>query len=137
MKFFLEIITPERLAYKDEVDMVTAPTARGIIGVLAHHVPLFTRLLDGEVKITKGSEEFFLAIGGGFMEVTKDRVSILVTRAVHARELNEVEIKKAESRDRDALSRGVKGAELVEAQSLLRRTLLEMKVVRRKRSVIH
>ena len=137
MKFFLEIITPERLAYKDEVDMVTAPTARGIIGVLAHHVPLFTRLLDGEVKITKGGEEFFLAIGGGFMEVTKDRVSILVTRAVHARELNEAEIKKAESRARDAISRGVKGVELQEAQSLLRRTLLEMKVIRKKRHLIH
>lgn len=134
-RFQLEIITPERLAYKDEVEMVTAPTARGIVGILAHHVPLFSRLTEGEVKVTKGNEQYYLAIGGGFMEVTRDRVSILVTRAVHARELNEAEIKKAESRAQEALKRGIKGEELQEAQSLLRRSLLEMKVLRRKRGI--
>lgn len=135
-RFQLEIITPERLAYKDEVEMVTAPTARGTVGILAHHVPLFSRLTEGEVKVTKGTEEYYLAIGGGFMEVTRNRVSILVTRAVHARELNEAEIKKAQDRAHEALKRGIKGAELQEAQSLLRRSLLEMKVIRRKR-VLH
>lgn len=135
--FTLEIITPERLAYKDEVTMVTAPTGRGTIGVLAHHVPLFTRLTEGEVKVTKDREEYFLAIGGGFMEVTRGKVSILVTRAVHARELNEAEIQKARERASEAITRGVKGAELAEAQTLLRRSLLEMKVLRRKRGTIH
>lgn len=130
--FNLEIITPERLAYEDQVDMVTAPTALGIIGILAHHVPLFSRLLEGEVKITKGDTEYFLAIGGGFMEVTRERVSILVSRAVHAAELNESEIKKAEDRAKEALAHGIKGDELKEAQALLRRSLLEMKVLRRK-----
>lgn len=135
--FTLEIITPERLAYKDDVTMVTAPTGRGTIGVLAHHVPLFTRLSEGEVKVTKGNEEYFLAIGGGFMEVTRGKVSILVTRAVHARELNEAEIQKARERASEAIIRGVKGAELVEAQTLLRRSLLEMKILRRRRSPVH
>lgn len=136
-KFLLEIITPERRAYSDQVDMVTAPSAKGVVGILAHHVPLFSRLVEGEVKVTKGDEEYYLAIGGGFMEVTKDRVSILVSRAVHAQELNESEIKKAEARAQEALKRGIRGTELHEAQALLRRSLLEMKVLRRKRSTIH
>lgn len=131
--FQLEIITPERLAYSDNVDMVTAPTARGVVGVLAHHVPLFSRLVEGEVKVTKGSDEYFLAIGGGFMEVTRGHVSILVSRAVHARELNEAEIKRAQDRAQDALKSGIKGDEMRAAQSLLRRSLLEMKVLRRRR----
>lgn len=132
--FHLEIITPERLAYQDEVEMVTAPTALGIIGILAHHVPLFSRLLEGEVKVTKGDNEYFLAIGGGFLEVTRERVSILVSRAIHAAELNEAEISKAQERAQQALTQGVKGDELKEAQALLRRSLLEMKVLRRRRA---
>lgn len=131
--FHLEIITPERLAYEDEVEMVTAPTAMGVVGILPHHVPLFSRLIEGEVKVTKGQEEYFLAIGGGFVEVTRERVSILVSRAVHAHELNEMEIKKAQERAREALDSGVKGDRLREAQLLLRRSLLEMKVLRRRR----
>ncbi len=132
-RFKLEIITPERLAYSDEVDMVTAPTARGVVGILAHHVPLFSRLTEGEVKVTKGQDEYFLAIGGGFMEVTRDRVIVLVSRAVNAAELNEAEIKKAQARAQERIERGVKGEELREAQALLRRSLLEMKVLRRRR----
>ncbi len=132
-KFLLEIITPERLAYKDEVEMVTAPTAMGVIGILSHHVPLFSLLVEGEVKVAKSDTEYFLAIGGGFLEVMEGRVQILVSRAVHAHELNESEIKKAESRAKDAILQGVKGGELAEAQTLLRRSLLEMKVFHRRR----
>ena len=131
MKFFLEIITPERLAYKDEVDMVIAPSAKGVVGILAHHVPLFSRLIEGEVKVMKGDDEYYLAIGGGFMEVTRERVSILVSRAVHAKELNEAEIKKAETRALEAVKQGVTGVELQQAQSQLRRSFFEMKVFRR------
>lgn len=132
-QFPLEIITPDRLAYSDSVDMVTAPTARGIVGILAHHVPLFTRLLEGEVKVTRGKDEYFLAIGGGFMEVTGEGVSILVTRAVHAAELNEADIRKAQERAQEVVKRGVKGDELHTAQALLRRSILEMKVAQRRR----
>ena len=131
MKFFLEIITPERLAYKDEVDMVIAPSAKGVVGILAHHVPLFSRLIEGEVKVMKGDDEYYLAIGGGFMEVTRERVSILVSRAVHAKELNEAEIKKAETRALEAVKQGVTGVELQQAQSQLRRSFFEMKVFQR------
>ena len=130
--FLLEIITPDRLAYSDSVDMVTVPSSTGIIGLLADHVPLFSRLVEGEVKITKGDEEFFLAIGGGFMEVTKTKISILVSRAMHAKELNEAEILKAQTRAKEAIAHGVKGDELREAHALMRRTILDMKILKRR-----
>lgn len=133
MGFLLEIITPERKAYEETVDDVNVPTGEGHIGVLGRHEPLFTILSEGEIKIREGNKEFFMAIGGGFMEVTKSRVSILVSRAVHAHELNEAEIKKAESRARDIIANRAPGAELITAQAILRRSLLEMKVLRRHR----
>ena len=133
MSFLLEIITPERRAYEETVDDVNVPTVEGHIGVLGHHIPLFTILSEGEIKISQGSKAFFLAIGGGFMEVSANHVSILVSRAVHADELNEAEIKKAEDSARDLIANPARGVELAAAQAILRRSLLEMKVLRRHR----
>lgn len=131
--FLLEIITPERQAFSRKVDSVTVPTSRGTIGVLAHHVPLFSALVEGEVKITEDNKEYFLAIGGGFMQVTPSKVSILVSRAFHAEELNEAEIKRAQEAAKTIVERRIKGAELAQAQSVLRRSLLELKVIKRRR----
>lgn len=133
MGFLLEIITPERKAYEETVDDVNVPTVEGHIGVLGRHEPLFTILSEGEIKISQGSKVFFLAIGGGFMEVISNRVSILVSRAVHAHELNEAEIKKAEVSARDLIADQARGVELAGAQAILRRSILEMKVLRRHR----
>lgn len=130
-KFFLEIITPARQAFKEEVEAVSVPTSLGTIGVLARHEPLFSALTEGEIKITSRNREYFLAIGGGFMEIVNNRVSILVSRALHADELNEAEIKKAQEAARQAIGRRVRGEELLAAQSLLRRSFLELKVLRR------
>ena len=133
LPFHLEIITPQRKAFTEDVDAVMAPTVNGMVGVLALHEPLFSALSEGEIKITSGSKEFFLAIGSWFMEVTKTGVTILVTSAFHAHELNEAEIKKAQQTAKEALSKHVTGVELSTAQSLLRRSILELKVLHRRR----
>lgn len=133
MNFLLEIITPDRTAYTDSVRAVSVPTPEGTIGVLPKHVRLFTVLTEGEIKITTAGRDLFLAIGGGFMEVDKDRVSVLVSRAVHADELNEQAIKEAQQRARDDIAGLAKGEELALAQVVLRRSTIEMNVIRRHR----
>ncbi len=130
--FRLDIITPKRKAFSEMVDSIMVPTVNGMIGVLALHQPLFSALTEGEIKITSASKEYFLAIGSGFMEVTKTGVSILVTSAFHAHELNEAEIKKAQATAKEALAKHISGVELAAAQSLLRRSVLELKVLHRK-----
>ena len=60
--FKLEIITPQRNAFAEDVDSIVVPTVNGHIGVLANHEPLFSALVEGEIKITAGSKEYFLAI---------------------------------------------------------------------------
>lgn len=130
--FRLEIITPQRQAFAEDVTAVSVPTFNGVVGVLALHAPLFSALTEGEIKISSGSKEFFLAIGSGFMEVTKNGVSILVTSAFHAHELNEAEIKKAQASAKEAIAKHLTGGELSAAQSLLRRSILELKVLRRR-----
>lgn len=132
--FQLDIITPQRKAFSESVSQVVVPTPAGVVGVLAHHEPLFTSLSEGEVKITQGSKEIFLAIGGGFMEVRPDgTITILVARAAHAAELNEAEIKKAMESAKALVDRKVTGQELAAAMLTLRRSMIELKVARHRR----
>jgi F-type H+-transporting ATPase subunit epsilon len=130
--FHLDIITPDRKVFSEDITSVVVPTVNGQVGVLASHEPLFSALCEGEIKVAMGSKEYFLAIGEGFMEVSKSGVSILVTRAFHAHELNEAEIKKAQAAARDALSKPTAGIERAAAQAIFRRSLLELKVLRRR-----
>ena len=128
--FLLEIITPEKIVYEEQVEMVLVPAINGLAGIMAHHVPYFTQLTEGEVKIVKGHDEYFLAIGGGFLEVTPDKVSVLVTRAINALQINEKEVIEAKKAAEEALSGKPKGEALVAAQALLRRSLVDLKVLR-------
>lgn len=131
--FLLEIITPEKIVYSENVEIVTAPSSTGVIGILPNHVPLFTRLVEGEVKITKEGDEFFLAIGGGFMEVTKEKVTILVTEAYKAEEINEQELLEAEKRAKKALLEKPTGDALISTQSLFKRSIIGLKVLEKYR----
>ncbi len=134
-RFLLEIITPQRKAFSEEVTSVTVPTPTGLIEVLAKHEPLFTSLADGELKIGAGGKQYFLAIGGGFMEVRPNNtVTVLVSRAVHADEVNETEIKKAMDSAKSLIARKVSGDEMAAAVAILRRSMLELKVARRRKS---
>lgn len=131
--FPLEIVTPERIAYANQVDRVSVPSSMGTLGILHRHAPLFAQLTEGEVKIVKDDQEFFLAIGGGYIEVTKKKVMILVTRALHAHELNEQEILKAKQVAEEALKQTPTGEISITAEAALRQSLIDLKLLRRKR----
>jgi len=73
----LEIVTPERLVLSETVDEVSLPGSDGYLGVLPGHAPLLTGLSAGEVTYRAGEVTRHLAVSGGFVEVLRDRVSIL------------------------------------------------------------
>jgi len=125
----LEIITPQRKAFAETVSAVFVPTKNGRVGVLPKHIGLFSALTEGEVKILYGGKEWYLAIGGGFMEVTKEKISILVSRAVHADEINEAELKRAQVEAKERIAQKGKTEERTAALESLRRSFLDLKVL--------
>lgn len=129
----LDIVTPERAAYSEDVHFVSVPTTNGTLGILPKHTNLLSLLVEGEIKIETGGKDMYLAIGGGFMEVTKDHILILVSRAYHADELNESEIKKAQIAAKEALSQKGRAADYAAAQAILRRSTVELHVLRRRK----
>ena len=74
----LEIITPEKVLVKEEVDMVEGSGALGEFGILPGHTQFLTILEIGEVRYTKGGITTSLATSGGFGEVDNDRVTFLL-----------------------------------------------------------
>lgn len=129
--FQLEIVTPSKVVLETQARFVTVPTKDGTIGVLPNHISLCTALSEGEIKVVQPDKVTYLAIGGGFMEVARNTVTILVSRAVHAEELNEAEIKKAHESAQAVIKTKGQAEDRVQAQAILRRSILEMKVLRK------
>ena len=130
----LEIVTPERVIYSDEVDAVVVPGVEGQLGILPRHAPLMTMLQPGELKVRKGGEEIYVAIFGGFLEVRPDRVIVLADAAERAEEIDVGRVEEAKRRAEQALAdRKVSQAGKARAEAALRRSLLELKVAERKR----
>jgi F-type H+-transporting ATPase subunit epsilon len=110
-KLSLEIITPERLVVRDEVDMVEARGTLGEFGLLPGHARYLTTLDIGEVRYTKGGTTKFLAASGGFAEVADDKVTLLLETAEFAEEIDIERAKRAEQRAQTGLKEGISESE--------------------------
>jgi len=134
MPLLLEIVTPERQVFSDEVDSVVCPGVEGELGVLPHHAPLLTTLGLGELRIRRGNQEEFFAIAGGFLQVRPDKVVVMAETADMAAE---IDIEKAEEARREAeraLSEAFEEpADLARARAALQRALLRIRVAERRR----
>ena len=86
----LEIVTPVATAFSEDVEMVTLPALDGDIGILPQHVPLMTQMVPGEMVVRQNGKDRFLAVGGGLVEITGNRVAILTDLAVAAENIDEV-----------------------------------------------
>jgi F-type H+-transporting ATPase subunit epsilon len=133
-KIQLDIVTAERLVVSEPVDYISAPGIDGVLGILPRHSPLLTALTPGELRYKKDGEEFSFAIGGGFMEVRPDRVTVLADSAEHAEEIDEMRAEQARGRAADLLrERRPNDMEFVRIEQALRRAEVRLKVARRKR----
>jgi F-type H+-transporting ATPase subunit epsilon len=134
MTLHLEIVTPERLAYSDEVDMVLVPGIDGELGILPHHTPLVSLLGVGELRIRKGAAEESFAIAGGFLQVRPDKVVVMAETADMASEIDLDKAQEARKEAEQALAAGPhEGADLALARAELQQALLRVKVAERRR----
>jgi F-type H+-transporting ATPase subunit epsilon len=85
----VRVVSVERSLFEGDADFVKCRSLEGELGILPHHSPLLAVLAPGELRIDKtggGSEHIF--IGGGFLEVLPERLTILADIAEHASEIN-------------------------------------------------
>ncbi|HYY02521.1 MAG TPA: F0F1 ATP synthase subunit epsilon [Candidatus Dormibacteraeota bacterium] len=135
MPLQVEVITPERRVFEDEVDMVVIPGSEGMLGILPRHAPLFTSLGAGEMRVKKGTLEYVFAVFGGFMDVRQDKVTVLTDMAEHADEIDERRAQEARQRAQEELEAApANAAEEQRARAALQRALVRLRVAERRRT---
>ena len=106
-KIHLEIITPEKLVLRTEVDEVVLPGLTGELGVLPDHELLITQLKTGILTYRQGGSQQKLHVSGGFAEVLGDKVSVLADVAEKPEEIDLARAKSALGRaEKQLLSSG-------------------------------
>lgn len=137
MTIHLDIVTIERVVVSEDVDYVSAPGIDGVLGILPQHEPLLTALSIGELHYRKGSDNYSFAIGGGFMEVRPDKVTVLADAAESADEIDERRAEEARKRAQELMAQkdqtGVDVAQAALIEQSFRRAELRLKVARRRR----
>ena len=129
----LEIITAERQVFADDVNTVVAPGVEGELGILPHHAPLITMLTPGELLIRKDSEETYMSVSGGFLEVRPDKILIFADACERAEEIDIERAEAAKRRAEERLKTRTPELDVVQVQAALLRSLVRLKVAERRR----
>ena len=132
MPIHLKIVTAEREIFSDDVDLVSAPTREGRVGILPRHAPLLTILTSGELDIVKGGVRTPFAVSGGFMEVLPTKITILADTVERADEIDEARAQDAVrlAEERRAAAQSERDMALAEAK--LRKEMARLQVARLK-----
>lgn len=132
-KLHLEVITPEKQVFTDDVDTVVVPAVEGDVGILPDHVPIFTKIRSGEIMIRKDNRQFFLAVTGGFLEVLDNKVNILADYAIRAEEIEIAQVEEARRRAEKLMEEKGVERDFALAQAELQKALLELKIGRKRK----
>jgi F-type H+-transporting ATPase subunit epsilon len=129
----LRVVSVERSLFEGDVDFIVANGADGELGILPRHAALMTILKPGALKITHGGNEELLFVGGGFLEVLPDRVTILADVAEHADEISVERAEEARRRAQEKLAGTLTAAEETEFQNALAMAEARLRLARARR----
>jgi len=95
MALTVRVIAPDKTVWDSEAEEVILPSTTGKLGILPKHAPLLTALDTGVMQVKSGKEWVPIAVMGGFAEVDKDEVTILVNSAERGSDIDKEEARTA------------------------------------------
>ncbi|MFZ5753393.1 MAG: F0F1 ATP synthase subunit epsilon [Bacillota bacterium] len=123
----LEVVTPEKQVFSDEVQSIIVPAAEGYLGVLPNHAPLISGLKPGVVKYRQEGKTQLLAISGGFMEVSSNKVTILADTAERPEHIDIERARAARERAEKRLKERPPGLDVARAEFALQRAMARLR----------
>ena len=132
-KILLEVVTPERRLFSQEVDEVSAPGQEGDFGVLPGHCHFMSTLRIGELRYRVNEDDYFMSVLWGFAQVTPRKVTILAEIAEKAEDIDVERAEAAVARAEQRLETGGLPSEVEEAKVSLEKARLRKKVAERTR----
>ena len=132
-KFRLEVISPERIFYSGDVEMLELTTTEGEIGIYADHIPLTTIIAPGVMTITEtGSQLKQAAVLEGFMEITQEKVTVLAQSCEWPEEIDTNSAQEARARAERRLKSSDANINMSRAELALRKSLIRLEVAENK-----
>lgn len=125
----LEIVTPQRKVFSENVKFLVAPGTDGELGILPDHAPLITSLNIGILRIQQEGKNMKVVVSGGFMEVRNSKVTILATSAERAEDINVARAESAKQRAESRLASKSPEVDLIRAELALKRALIRLKAL--------
>lgn len=123
-QFNLEIVTPSRKFFDEDIEMLVVRTIDGDIAILKNHIPLVTPLAIGILKLNNPDGTHKIAtICGGYMEVTKEKTTIVTDSAEWPGEIDKERAEAAKRRAEERLKKGGDGTDVARAELALKRAL--------------
>lgn len=127
-KFKVEIITPDRVFFTGEADMIEFNTGDGQIGVYKNHIPLTTVLEPGVVVIHNDDQQKVAAVHAGFAEILGEKVTILAELAEWPDEIDINRAEAAKQRAEDRIAAKSETLDLKRAEYALHKALTRIYV---------
>lgn len=126
--FMVEIVTPERILYKDEIQFLVAPGVEGELGVMKNHAPLVAALKIGVLRYKDAAgKPQQIALSGGFMEVVDNVGRILAETAENGRDIDVLRAKAAQERAERRLAQQSEEINYTRARMALQRAIARIK----------
>jgi len=129
----LEIVTPQEIAFSEDVHMVTLPAIEGQMGVYPQHLHVITQIVPGEIIVTRDGQDRFVAVGEGLVEITGSAVAIVTDMAIAAERIDEAAAEEARQRAAARLQEKISEEEVATVNASLARSLAQLQVRRRRR----
>lgn len=119
----LEVVSPDKQVCDREIAMLIVRSTAGELGILPRHAPLVTGLIPHvmRIKTGNGGEEDFMVIGGGFMEVTPEKITILADAAEAPDDIDVERAKAAYKRAEERLAKKDSEIDIDRAEAALAR----------------
>lgn len=124
----LDIVTPEKLAYSEDVNMIIARATDGDIGILPGHAPLIAGLETWPIRVLTGDGEQHIAVCGGFIEVQPTKVIVLASCAELPAQIDVERAKAAKERAQTRLKGDHTNIDVTRAEAALKRAIIRLKV---------
>ena len=128
--FELKIIEPDGMFYEGQASFLEFASVMGEMGVYANHIPLTTILTPGVVKIHNDGQVKKAAIMGGFIEIQKDRITVMAENAEWPEEIDVERAKAAKKRAEERLQKKETGLDMARAEAALKRAMARIGATR-------
>jgi F-type H+-transporting ATPase subunit epsilon len=129
----VSVVTPDGPVYESDVEMVSTKASTGELGILPGHIPMVAPLQIGAVRLKNGSNNEFIAVSGGFLEVRPEQVTILAQSAEQSTEIDLERALKAKERAEQRLhERKQENVDFRRAELALQRAINRITVAERR-----